>query len=246
MRTTFLRLLSVAKSRTLPWFFGIALSISFLAPATTLAANTSITGGTNGPDCNSGGYFTPSSTTINSGDTVTISVPANDPYSGGLEIHGFPEGNFTILPGNSHTTVSLTTSVNYYGTWPSSGCMKGSGTVTVTAPVPSPPPAPSPAPTPAPAPSPSPSPRSTPTVSPTAPAPNPVPTPQPQTPMPAPAPSQPTQSSNSAPSTLAIQQQKSSFALTSKVVGVAAGVLVIILFAAFVLVRLLLHRSHIL
>jgi hypothetical protein len=112
------------------------------------AANVSITGGTNGTSCSSGGYFTPSSVTINGGDTVTIAVPANDPYAGGLEIHGFPQGSFTVARGGSVTTNAITANVNYYGTWPSSGCMKGSGTITVSAPTPAPTPPPTPTPTP--------------------------------------------------------------------------------------------------
>ncbi|HEY4160687.1 MAG TPA: hypothetical protein VGM08_01365 [Candidatus Saccharimonadales bacterium] len=103
------------------------------------AANVPITGGTNGPDCNSGGYFTPSSTTVNSGDTVTISVPANDPYAGGVQVHGFPQGNFVVARGSSVTTSPITANVSYYGTWPSTGCMKGTGTITVNAPVSTPP-----------------------------------------------------------------------------------------------------------
>lgn len=97
------------------------------------AATTSIVGGTYGTSCGSGGYFTPSSVTINSGDKVTISVPSNDPYAPGMEVHGFPQGNFTITPGHSFTTNALTADVSYHGTWPSSGCMKGSGTITVKA-----------------------------------------------------------------------------------------------------------------
>lgn len=107
--------------------FTIALSLAM----PVAAANVAITGGTNGPDCTSGGYFTPQSTTVQSGDTVTISVPANDPYAGGIEVHGFSEGNFVVLPGKSHTTSAITSNVSYYGTWPSTGCMKGSGTITV-------------------------------------------------------------------------------------------------------------------
>lgn len=98
------------------------------------AASTSIVGRTNGADCNSGGTFTPSAVTITSGDTVTISVPVNDPYSGGIEVHGFPQGSFVVARGGSVTTAAITANVSYYGTWPSSGCMKGTGTITVSAP----------------------------------------------------------------------------------------------------------------
>lgn len=122
----------------------------FLRVVPVSGANVSITGGTNGTACDSGGYFTPSSVTINSGDTVTISVPADDPYTGGLEIHGFPQGSFTVARGGSMTTNTITADVSYYGTWPSSGCMKGSGTITVTAPVQPPPSNPGPTPTPTP------------------------------------------------------------------------------------------------
>lgn len=110
----------------------LSLLLAFRAvPAA--AATASITGGTYGADCDSGGYFTPSSTTVISGDTVTISVPVNDPYSGGMEVHGFPQGSFVVARGSSVTTSPLTSTVSYYGTWPTSGCMKGSGTITVKA-----------------------------------------------------------------------------------------------------------------
>jgi hypothetical protein len=133
----------------------ILISIGgFRAPA--LAANHSITGGSNGPGCNDGGYFTPTNITINSGDTITFSVPANDPYSAGLEIHLFPGGDFTVLPGagGSHTTPPLVIDVpNYYATWPSKpDCKKGTGNVTVVSPTASPPSAAPPAATPPPPP----------------------------------------------------------------------------------------------
>lgn len=102
------------------------------------ATDHAITGGTYGPTCNSGGYFTPSTLTINSGDTVTISVPSDDPYAGGMEVH-FSNGlDYIIGRGGSQTTAALTASVTYYGTWPSSGCMKGSGSITVDQPAPPP------------------------------------------------------------------------------------------------------------
>ena len=129
----------ITLSRVLVVAVAIASAVIWAIPQTVDAANTNITGGTNGPNCNSGGYFTPSSVTINSGDTVTINVPANDPYAGGVQVHGFPGGNFTILPGASHTTAALTANVSYYGTWPNTGCLKGSGNISVTQP--SPPPA---------------------------------------------------------------------------------------------------------
>jgi hypothetical protein len=111
----------------------LAAAGSLLLPGVVEAADHAITGGSNGSSCGSGGYFTPSSLSVTSGDTVTISVPSNDPYAYGLEVHGFPEGKFTILPGHSHKTAGLTANVSYYGTWPSSGCMKGSGSITVAA-----------------------------------------------------------------------------------------------------------------
>ncbi len=134
-------------------FLLAVVSMLFTVNSQTYAANHGITGGTNGPNCNSGGYFTPSSLTVTSGDTVTISVPSNDPYAGGLEVHGFPEGNFTIARGDQHTTQPLTSNVSYYGTWPSTGCHKGNGIITISNPSP-PPPSPSPSPTPSPTPSP--------------------------------------------------------------------------------------------
>lgn len=115
-------------------WFGSLIVLILALPGIAHAGNVSITGGSNGPNCNSGGYFTPSSITLNSGDTLTISVPSNDPYSGGIQVHGFPEGNFTILPGSSHTTQSLTTNVSFYATWPNLGCTKGSGNITISAP----------------------------------------------------------------------------------------------------------------
>lgn len=132
----------------------IAFSVPVLMRRPARAATTQITGGTNGPDCGSGGYFTPSSVTITSDNTVTISVPSNDPYAGGIQVHGFPEGNFTVLANASHTTTALSSNVSYYGTWPNTGCMKGSGTITVTAASPSPSPSRSPSPSPSSSPSP--------------------------------------------------------------------------------------------
>jgi hypothetical protein len=119
----------------------LAAPFVFYKPAH--AATYDITAGSNGPGCSDGGYFTPNAKTINAGDSIKFSVPANDPYSAGLEIHNFPGGNFTILPGQSHTTPALVVSVSYYATWPSSGCQKGTGNITVQtpAPDPSPPPA---------------------------------------------------------------------------------------------------------
>jgi hypothetical protein len=109
----------------------IAVTMGLMAPLAADAANVSIVGGSYGAACNSGGYFTPSAVSLNSGDTLKISVPADDPYPAGMEVHGFPEGNFNIARGGSHTTAALTKNVSFYATWPSSGCMKGSGTVTV-------------------------------------------------------------------------------------------------------------------
>ncbi|HSW80161.1 MAG TPA: hypothetical protein VLG47_05280 [Candidatus Saccharimonadales bacterium] len=146
-------------------FLIAVVAIIFTAGSKTFAATHNITGGTNGSSCNSGGYFTPSSLTVNSGDTVTISVPSNDPYAGGLQVHGFPEGNFTIPRGGQHTTQTLTSNVSYYGTWPSTGCTKGSGTITVTQPSSPPPPTPPPSPSPSPSSHPSPSPTPTPSPS---------------------------------------------------------------------------------
>lgn len=132
-------------------FFAVFTAAIACAPGKTLAANISIVGGTNGPDCSSGGYFTPSTVTVNSGDTATISVPAGDPYAGGMEVH-FSNGlDYTIARGGSQTTAPLAASVTYYGTWPSSGCLKGSGAITVNAPAPPPSPPPASAPPPPPA-----------------------------------------------------------------------------------------------
>lgn len=108
------------------------LSLAVMRPASTFAATTNVTGGTNGPLCNSGGYFTPSSVTVTSGDTITFSVPANDPYAGGVQINGFPQGGFVVPRGGSVTTQALTADVSYQGTWPNSpSCIKGSGSITV-------------------------------------------------------------------------------------------------------------------
>lgn len=146
----------------------VLVCLTSALPLTASAADYAVTGGTYGASCNSGGYFTPPSLTVASGSTITFSVPSSDPYSGGLEIHNFPEGNFTVLPGGHHTTSPLAGSVSYYGTWPSSGCQKGSGAITVTA-------APTPTPTSTPAPvsaGSTPTPKSTPTPTAT-PAPSP-------------------------------------------------------------------------
>jgi len=100
--------------------------------AASAAGNVAITGGTNGAACDSGGYFKPSSVTINSGETITFSVPANDPYAGGLQVNGLPQGNLVIARGGSATTSPITTSVSFNGTWPDdTACKKGSGTITV-------------------------------------------------------------------------------------------------------------------
>jgi plastocyanin len=74
-----------------------ALVLSILISTLTFsrpvhAATHAVTAGSNGPGCNDGGYFTPSSITIASGDTITFSVPANDPYAPGLMVH------LTLLP----------------------------------------------------------------------------------------------------------------------------------------------------
>ena len=118
----------------------LSLVIPVLTPALASAATTNVTGGTNGPLCNSGGYFTPATVTVTSGDTITFSVPSNDPYTGGVQINGFPQGNFVVPRGGSVTTQALTSNVSYQGTWPNSlSCIKGSGTVTVQAPATPPP-----------------------------------------------------------------------------------------------------------
>jgi len=129
-------------------------TLAFYRPAH--ATNHDITGGSNGPNCGDGGYFTPDKITINSGDTITFHVPANDPYLAGIEVHNFPGGSFVVSPGGSHTTPPLVIDVpNYYATWPSSGCQKGTGSVTVLSPTtPSPSAAPPAAPTTSPPPPP--------------------------------------------------------------------------------------------
>lgn len=96
------------------------------------AGNVAITGGTNGPSCDSGGYFKPSSVTISSGETVTFSVPSDDPYSGGLQINGLPGGSMVVARGGSQTTGPITSTVSFSATWPNeTACKKGSGTITV-------------------------------------------------------------------------------------------------------------------
>ncbi|HUB92877.1 MAG TPA: Ig-like domain-containing protein [Verrucomicrobiae bacterium] len=114
--------------------YALVFGLIALQPAHTSAATTDITGGTNGPLCNSGGYFTPAAVTVTSGDTITFSVPANDPYAGGVQVNGFPQGSFVVPRGGSVTTQALTANVSYQGTWPNSpSCIKGSGTITVQA-----------------------------------------------------------------------------------------------------------------
>jgi hypothetical protein len=139
--------------KTAALFITLCILISpFCISKTAHATSHNITAGSNGTGCNDGGYFTPGSITIPAGDTITFSVPATDPYAAGLEIHNFPGGNFTILPGASHTTPALVISVpNYYATWPSSGCQKGTGSVTVEQITTPPPPATPTPPPPAPA-----------------------------------------------------------------------------------------------
>jgi hypothetical protein len=133
-------------------------SLVFSTPAH--AATVNVVAGSNGPNCNDGGYFkinnvAVTNIVINSGDSITFSVPANDPYAPGLEIHNIPGGDFTILPGGQpHPTGDLLVDVpNLSATWPSSGCQKGSGTITVKQPATPPPPS-TPPTTPPPAPPP--------------------------------------------------------------------------------------------
>lgn len=95
-------------------------------------ANFAVVGGTNGASCDSGGYFKPSSISLSSGDTVTFSVPADDPYSGGIQINGLPGGSFVVPRGGSKTTAPITAAASFHGTWPNSPtCLKGSGTITL-------------------------------------------------------------------------------------------------------------------
>jgi hypothetical protein len=114
-----------------------------------------IIAGSNGPGCNDGGYFTPSTKNINAGESITFKVPSNDPYPGGLEIHNFPGGNITVQRGESRTTPALLVDVAFDATWPSNpSCKKGSGSITViqqqapaaapASPLPTPPPPPAP------------------------------------------------------------------------------------------------------
>jgi hypothetical protein len=143
------------------------------------AATHAVTGGTNGPLCNSGGYFTPPAITITDGDTITFSVPSNDPYAGGIQINGLPQGSITVARGASVATNALHSSFSYQGTWPNApSCIKGSGTVTVQAPASPPPASPPPASPSPPPPSSSPPAASSHTSKTTAPA-SPSPTPSP-------------------------------------------------------------------
>jgi hypothetical protein len=91
-----------------------------------------VTGGSNGASCSSGGYFKPASVTIKSGESVTFTVPSDDPYAGGLQIMGLPGGIIVIPRGGSKTTPALSSSVSYSATWPNeTECKKGSGSITV-------------------------------------------------------------------------------------------------------------------
>lgn len=206
-----------------------AATIVMAAAVPAHAATTQITGGTNGAGCGSGGYFSPSSVTLTSGDTVTINVPADDPYTGGIEVHGFLEGTFVVARGGSHTTTSLTGNVSYYGTWPNEEfCMKGSGTITIKAPTPPPPPQP-----------------------PASPTPTPTPTPAPQTPSPAvdTAPvSTPDATNGTAPAVPAVVAANPSpqeFSLTAKVIGLGGGIVVVLIAGLLVWRLVLAPRSRI-
>jgi hypothetical protein len=97
------------------------------------AGTHNITIKSNGPSCNDGATFTPgNSITLNAGDSITFIVPPDDPYSGGIEIHSFPGGDFTVARGSSHTTPALLVDIpSYSATWPSTSCQKGSGSITV-------------------------------------------------------------------------------------------------------------------
>jgi hypothetical protein len=89
-----------------------------------------------GAGCSDGATFTPSnSISVNAGDSITFTVPQDDPYAGGVEIHNFPGGDFTVARGSSQPTPALLVDVpNYIVTWPSSGCTKGNGVITVIQP----------------------------------------------------------------------------------------------------------------
>lgn len=118
----------------IPLFIAGIITLGF-GTLPVAAASAQVSVGTNGTDCSAGGYVTPSSLPVNSGDTVTFSVPASDPDQAGIQITGFPQGTFTVAAGDSVTTDPVSADVSYSSTSVTGGCAIGGGTVTVTAPV---------------------------------------------------------------------------------------------------------------
>lgn len=145
------------------------VSLVLAMPAHAASKTFSVTANSGSNSCSSSavGSFAPVGLSVAAGDqvSVTFNVPASDSYSGGIEIRGFPAGNFVVARGGSQTT-SFTAGSNFSfsGWWPSSNCHKADGSVSVAqAPPPPPPPKNSSSPPTPTSPSTTPAPQSTPT-----------------------------------------------------------------------------------
>lgn len=90
------------------------------------------------------GTFSPSSISVNQGDSVTITfaVPADDPYCCGIQIKG-DGGQFdtgAISPGaTAIVDFTANSSFGFTSYWPGTGTIKAHGSVNVSTPTPTPP-----------------------------------------------------------------------------------------------------------
>jgi len=107
-----------------------------LFPAKASAMTHTVTVNSNGTHCGDGGFFEPSSLTIDDGDTITFTLPADDPYQNSELVKGVPTANSSLLIplGGSKTTVALHDNATFNAYWGNGSCHKGSGTVTVNDP----------------------------------------------------------------------------------------------------------------
>lgn len=114
--------------------FGALLSSSFITPVS--AANIQpITAVWGSADCTTSGYFSPATTTIDSGDTVSFYVSATDADPNGVIISGLPGGDITLLPGTGAVSAPITTDVSFSGVGASAGgCSLGGGSISVNTP----------------------------------------------------------------------------------------------------------------
>jgi hypothetical protein len=124
------------------------LATTLIAGSALAATKTyNITANSNSDQCTANmGSFSPPNVTANAGDTVVMhfSVPASDPYSGGIEIRGLGS-SFTIPRGGSNsTTVTANQTMTFSSYWPSTSCHKADGQIIVSGAAPAAPTAPAP------------------------------------------------------------------------------------------------------